>query len=110
MNNRSFSISMGFAFERWCLKNEILLARMMNFGNVEYNAGAFFNRSTIVNIPGFQIDLMYIRKDHRIIVCEIKYYDSNVPSNVEKEITQKIELFREHNKKFNNYIIHLKKH
>jgi hypothetical protein len=103
MNNRSFSISMGFAFERWCRKNEILLARMMNFGNVEYNAGAFFNRSTIVNIPGFQIDLMYIRKDHRIIVCEIKYYDSNVRSNVEKEITQKIELFREHNKKFNNY-------
>jgi hypothetical protein len=103
MNNRSFSISMGFAFERWCRKNEIFLARMMNFGNVEYKAGAFFNRSTTSNMPGFQIDLMYIRKDHRIIVCEIKYHDVNIRSNLEKEITQKIELFREYNEKYKNY-------
>jgi hypothetical protein len=103
INNQAFSISMGFAFERWCRKNEVLLARMMNFGNVDYMAGAFFNRSTIANIPGFQIDIMYIRKDHRIVLCEIKYHGTNVRSTVVKEINQKIELFKEYNKKYKNY-------
>lgn len=56
INTRDFAIVMGFSFERWCRKNERILARILNFGNVEYKAGPFFNRRLTSDIPGFQID------------------------------------------------------
>ena len=75
----------------------------MKFGNVEYQAGAFFNRKTVANMPGFQIDLMYTRKDHKIIICKIKYYCNEVTSKVIGEVEKKIEVFKEHNPKYKNY-------
>ncbi len=103
INTHNFEKAMGFSFERWCRKNEMLFARIMNFGNVAYQAGAFFNRNTNSDLPVFQIDLMYIRKDHKIIICEIKYYDGEVKSNVEREVAKKIELFKKYNVKYKNY-------
>jgi len=69
----------------------------------EYRAGSFFNRNISSDIPGFQIDLMYIRKDNKIIICEIKYYDEEVKSSAEKEVAQKIELFKKYNAGYKNY-------
>jgi hypothetical protein len=94
---------MGFSFERWCRKNERILARILNFGNVEYKAGPFFNRRLTSDIPGFQIDLMFIRKDSKIIVCEIKYFDGKVPLKTKKDVEDKIALFIDHNPKYKNY-------
>jgi AAA+ ATPase superfamily predicted ATPase len=103
INSQNFAKAMGFSFERWCRKNEMLFARIMHFGNVEYQAGAFFSRNTNEDMPGFQIDLMYIRKDSKIIICEIKYYDEEVGSSVERQVAKKIELFRKYNIKYKNY-------
>ena len=103
VTNQQFSIVMGLNFERWCRKNEYLLAQIMNFGNVEYKAGAFFNRKTETDDPTFQIDLMYIRKDHRIIICEIKYYDGIVGAKVKNDVNKKLEKFKELRPKYKNY-------
>ena len=103
VNTRDFAIVMGFSFERWCRKNERILARILNFGNVEYKAGPFFNRRLTSDIPGFQIDLMFIRKDSKIIVCEMKYFDGKVPLKINKDVEDKIALFINHNPKYKNY-------
>jgi len=99
----SFNIVMGFAFERWCRKNERLFAKIMNFGDVEYDSGSFFNKKTAQHDKGFQIDLMYIRADHKIIICEIKYLDAEISSNIGHEIRKKLNIFQEHNPKYKNY-------
>src|SRR5262249_26531708 len=63
-----FSKLMGFSFERWCRRNEYLIARRLGFGDVvEYAYGPWYEKDLV------QIDLMFIRKDSKLIVCEIKY-------------------------------------
>ncbi len=103
INNRDFAIAMGFSFERWCQKNERILARILNFGNVEYQVGSFFNRRLTSELPGFQIDLMFIRKDSKIIICEMKYYDGKVPLKTKRDLDNKTVLFIQHNPKYKNY-------
>jgi hypothetical protein len=59
---------------------EALIARCLKFdGVVDYLHGAWFERAR-PETQGLQIDLMYIRKDSKIIVCEIKY-NSDAPVN-----------------------------
>lgn len=105
LSKQQFSIVMGLNFERWCRKNEHLLAQKMNFGTVEYEVGPFFNRYTENESPGFQIDLMYIRKDHRIVLCEIKYYDGLVGSQIKAAVNEKLEKIRYLNPKYKNYTL-----
>lgn len=63
----------------------------MKFGGVvDYRHGAWFEKSS-AQIQGVQIDLMYIRKDSKIIVCEIKYNnDTPVNRKVIKEVQEKL--------------------
>lgn len=103
LNRDSFRISMGFAFERWCVENEHLLARIMNFDNIEYQAGSYFSKKLDEQIPGFQIDLIYLRQDNRIIIAEIKYGDSFDKRDVIYETEKKINLFKAHNPRYKNY-------
>ena len=103
LNMNAFNIAMGFAFERWCRKNERLFAKIMNFGDVEYDSGSFFNKKTAKLDKGFQIDLMYIRADHKIILCEIKYIDAEISVNAGHEIRKKLNIFQEQNPKYKNY-------
>ncbi|KPA11651.1 ATPase domain protein, prokaryote domain protein [Candidatus Magnetomorum sp. HK-1] len=103
LNMHAFNIVMGFSFERWCRKNERLFAKIMNFGDVEYDSGSFFNQNTAKQDKNFQIDLMYIRADHKIIICEIKYLDAEVSGNVALEIRKKLNIFQEQNPKYKNY-------
>ena len=46
---------------------------------------------------------MFIRKDSKIIVCEIKYFDDKVPLKVKRDIENKISLFISHNPRYKNY-------
>ncbi|MCP4134023.1 MAG: AAA family ATPase [bacterium] len=103
INMHDFNITMGFVFERWCRKHEYLFAKIMNFGNVEYDSGVFFNRRTAKEDHGFQIDLMYIRADHRIVICEIKYFDAPVPNEAARDAVRKLNIFIEQNPKYKNY-------
>lgn len=103
LNKRSFETVMGFNFERWCQKNSALFAEMLGFSGVDYEAGSFFDTKTEKQRKGFQIDLMYIIKGSKIVICEIKYCDGLVDNRVCEDIRQKIELFRSSMQKYKNY-------
>jgi hypothetical protein len=106
LNRQDFNKLMGFSFERWCRKNEALIARHMKFGGVvDYLHGAWYERSG-TNSVGLQIDLMYIRKDSKIILCEIKY-NSDAPVNrkVIKEVQEKLDRFTTNNPKYRRYTL-----
>lgn len=79
---------LGFSFENFCLKNAMYLARMMEFEDHVLQWGPYFERNDV----GFQIDLIYLRDDKVITVCEIKYYEGEVPVSVVHEVKKKCAL------------------
>ncbi len=94
LNQNSFRINLGFMFERWCCKNSRIVAKILGFdGVVDYDSGPYFNRKLSSEFPGFQIDLLFIRRDHRLVFSEIKYCDGDVPVSVSDDLSKKIELF-----------------
>jgi len=101
INRQDFNKLMGFSFERWCRRNEALIARRLKFGGVvDYLHGAWFERAG-PETQGLQIDLMYIRKDSKIIVCEIKYNsDASVNRRVIKDVQSKLDRFLGNNPKY----------
>ena len=103
LNKKSFEIVMGFNFERWCQKNAHLFARILGFSGMEYEAGPFFDKKTQKEKNGVQIDLMYIIKGSKIVICEIKYFNGLVGNSVCKSIQEKIRLFQESQPKYKNY-------
>ncbi|MBV8803247.1 MAG: AAA family ATPase, partial [Gammaproteobacteria bacterium] len=66
---------LGFAFENYCLNNAMYLAKIIGFENRVVQWGPYFQRGD----EGFQIDLIYLRSDRVVTLCEIKYYDKEVP-------------------------------
>lgn len=97
---QDFSVTLGFAFERWCRLNHRLLAKLMRFDQIEYRSGAYFSRDAA---PGFQIDLMYIRKDHVIVVCEAKYLTKTASPSVAADLQEKINYFKGREQRYKNY-------
>lgn len=79
---------MGFAFENFCLKNAVYLAELMGFADQITQWGPYFHRDD----ETFQIDLIYLRADKVITVCEIKYGNQPVPVAVIKEMERKCKL------------------
>ena len=61
------------------------LARLMGFEDNVVQWGPYFQRSD----EGFQVDLIYLRNDKVITLCEIKYYDKEVPVTVVHEVKRK---------------------
>jgi len=101
-----FNKLMGYAFERWCRKNEALIAGHLQFaGVVDYDHGSWFERGSGKN-AGLQIDLMFIRKDSRIILCEIKYnVGKALTAETAYETGEKLERFIGRNPKYRNYTL-----
>jgi len=104
VNPQDFSKLMGYSFERWCRKNEALIAGQMRFGGVvNYLHGPWYAKSDR-DADGAQIDLMYIRKDSKIILCEIKYNnEAPVTRKVIGETQSKLDRFIEHNPQYRRY-------
>lgn len=80
---------LGFAFERFCLKNAYYIANVMGFGDKVAQAAPYFKR----NDQGFQIDLIYKRRDKVYTICEIKYSDSPIGTKIIPEFEKKFDLF-----------------
>ena len=96
----------GFVFERWCRKNHYLIAKILGFSAVRYKSGAFFNRKTEQTAKGFQIDLIFVRDDRVLTVCEMKYYDNkSVSSAVVNELENKITLLKNEFPNFKKYYV-----
>jgi Archaeal ATPase./Archaea bacterial proteins of unknown function. len=90
LNKESYEKWLGLSFERFCRKHSYLIASIIGFSAVRYKSGAFFNRKTIQNQAGYQIDLVFDRADHVLTVCEIKYTQSKIGTEVIEEFEKKI--------------------
>jgi uncharacterized protein len=101
MNRSDFSTLMGFSFERWCRKNAHLIARRLGFGGVvRYNHGLWHQKDSV------QIDLMYIRKDSVLIICEIKFNnESTLTRDVIRDVQKKIDIFMAAKPKYATYTV-----
>lgn len=84
---------LGFSFERFLRLNHFHIAKLLGFSAIEYHSGAFFNRETESEKPGFQIDLIFKRADRVITICEIKYLNRPVNKSIIKQFEEKLSLF-----------------
>ncbi|MCP4602900.1 MAG: AAA family ATPase [Proteobacteria bacterium] len=79
----------GYAFERLCQKHAGHIADFLRFSAVDYQAGPWFQRTE--DQSGAQIDLMFIRGDGVLTVCELKYTYALKTASLIKAFEQKIE-------------------
>ena len=76
-----------------------MIATIIGFSAVRYKSGAFFNRATINEQAGYQIDLIFDRADHVLTICEIKYTQSKTGTEVIEEFEKKLGQLPDSNKK-----------
>lgn len=100
INRQRFDVAMGFSFERWCLKNQKTIAKILQIDKLHYHSGSFFCRKSFNNTQGFQIDLMFIVENVKIIFCEIKYYQGSVSKQVAHKLDRQIQFFIDENPKY----------
>ncbi|MCK5809177.1 hypothetical protein KAH37_09355, partial [bacterium] len=90
MVESSFSVWLGFAFEKFCLKHAFYLAEKMGFADQVIAYAPYFRKED----EGFQIDLIYKRVDKVITICEMKYHAKPIGVSVVKEMERKINLLK----------------
>lgn len=79
---------LGFAFELFCQKNSLLIAKKLGFEDSIDKVGSVFSSS-----KGYQFDLVFYRTDRTISICEIKYYDQPVNTTIIKEFSEKLKKY-----------------
>lgn len=92
LNKESYEKWLGLSFERFCRKHSQVIASIIGFSAVRYKSGAFFNRSTVKEQAGYQIDLIFDRADRVLTLCEIKYTQSKTGVEVIEEFEKKLRL------------------
>ena len=90
---------LGLSFERFCRKHSQIIATIIGFSAVRYKSGVFFNRATIKEQAGYQIDLIFDRADHVLTICEIKYTQGKTGVEVIEEFEKKLRLIPDLGKK-----------
>lgn len=81
----------GYAFERLCRQHSLEIASYLKFSGIQYRAGPWFRGGP----KGAQVDLMFIRKDKVITLCEIKHVD-RLSSRLTEEFERKVRVIKEH--------------
>ncbi len=92
LNKESYQKWLGLSFERFCRKHSLMIASIIGFSAVRYKSGSFFNRTTIKEEAGYQIDLIFDRADHVLTICEIKYTQNKTGVEVIEEFEKKLRL------------------
>jgi len=80
----------GFAFEKFCIKHSDYLACKMGFADKVKIASPYFERGD----NNFQIDLVYLRFDNVLTVCEIKYHNKKINRSIIPDVERKIKLLK----------------
>lgn len=99
LNKEAYQRWLGFSFERFCRKYSRLIAAIIGFSAVRYKSGVFFNRATIKEETGYQIDLIFDRADQVLTVCEIKYTQGKIGTDIIEEFEKKLRYLPEKEKK-----------
>jgi hypothetical protein len=77
-------IWLGFAFENLINNNALALAKKMGFLKYVESFGSYFSKSKV------QVDLIYIRSDNTISVCEAKFHSKPVSTQIIPEFQKKL--------------------
>jgi AAA+ ATPase superfamily predicted ATPase len=99
--SKAFQQWRGYAFERLCHKMSSNIADALRFSAIDYHVGPWFKRAYLGS-HGTQIDLMFIRADKVITVCEIKTSATIQTSKLIKQIEQQRAILE---KEFPKYFI-----
>jgi AAA+ ATPase superfamily predicted ATPase len=80
---------LGYALERFCLKQHRRIASILGFSGVEYDVGPFYLRKGDRKL---QIDLLFKRKDRVLTICEIKYTEAKPNKSIIPSFEKKLSL------------------
>jgi hypothetical protein len=96
-NSQKYKVWSGYAFERFCLKNQELIKKELGFEAVEAQVAPYQYFPSDKKEKGIQIDLVYNRADKVITLIEIKHYDTifTISESYYKELLDKRERFIE---------------
>ena len=93
LTDHSHAVWAGLAFEHFCKANQKAIAKALGFSSVKYDVGTWYDK----NDQGrkAQIDLVYVRADNVVTICEIKFQSRPVDVDVIGEMEKKILVFPE---------------
>ncbi|MCP4674573.1 MAG: hypothetical protein GY854_03465 [Deltaproteobacteria bacterium] len=89
--NKSLRVWRGLAFERICYLHHHRIAEKLGFKAVAYEFGSWFAKGE-KNLKT-QVDLIFLRADNVITLCEIKFTDKKVGLEIVSDVERKIEVF-----------------
>lgn len=84
--SNKWDIFLGLAFERFCVKQRYAIAQLLGFGDKVSACGSAFQEGK----GGYRFDLVFLRRDHVITLCEVKHLSSPPSTNIIKEFEDKI--------------------
>lgn len=87
---KSWDSWLGLSFESFCTANALILAEAMGFRDKVLNFGPMFARG----VGGYQIDLLFERSDNIITLCEVKYHNKPVNTDIIPEVTKKAQTYK----------------
>jgi len=74
--SHSYKVWLGFMFEMLCLKHEENIRRALGLDKIPADTGVFYAYDKTSGKRIAQIDMVFDRADKTIMICEIKYYNS----------------------------------
>jgi uncharacterized protein len=79
----------GKAFEYLCHRHAVIIAEILGFKGIDYTYGSYFDlkKSSKEKV---QIDLVFMRADNVITLCEMKYSFSPVGKDIIVEVEKKV--------------------
>lgn len=79
---------LGIAFEVFCLKNALYIAEKAGFAEEVISFSPLFGGTD----EKFQIDLIFVRTHSIVTVCEIKFHEKQISTDVIPEVERKISI------------------
>jgi AAA+ ATPase superfamily predicted ATPase len=90
MKSSAYRQWQGYAFERLCRKHKHIIADYLKFSAVDFMAGSWFNKDQLEK--NAQIDLLFIRADKVLTICEIKHASQLNASKIISGFQNKIDV------------------
>jgi AAA+ ATPase superfamily predicted ATPase len=87
----NYSAWLGLAFENFCIANSMQIANALGFEDELLNFGPLIYRDT----PGVQVDLAFYRFKNILTICEIKYWNKPIGTEIISEVKKKIKLVQQ---------------
>jgi hypothetical protein len=87
VSDSKYRVWQGLTFESVCYQHSDLIADKLGFAAVDYECGPWFSRAS--DSGHGQIDLLFVRRDRVITLCEIKFQDQKIGKGIIPEVEKK---------------------